>query len=140
MLRTAAAWTLLGGSVAVGGCYLLRDGAAAASCAAGIVFVAALFASGMVALRLLLRGAAHLVQAGAFAVFFLHMYVGLVVAAVGRGAAWVDSTALAAGAIGATLVWQAGMVSGFATARRLVYSPDDGAGRGHARTREGGRR
>lgn len=126
MLHTAALWTFAAGVAATLALALLRGSAAALSGAIGVAFVAGLFTSGMWALRLILRKSPHLAQAGAFAVFFLQMYVGLWLAAAGRSAAWIDPSALAAGAIGATLVWQAGMVTGFATARRLVYSHDDG--------------
>lgn len=125
MLRTAALATLVLGILGTLGAGLTRGAAGALSCALGVAFVAAMFAVGMAGLRLVLRGGAHLAQAGAFAVFFLQMYVGLMLADVGRGAGWIDPSALAAGAIGATLVWQAGMVIGFGTARRLVFSPDD---------------
>ncbi|QQS01238.1 MAG: hypothetical protein IPK37_01785 [Austwickia sp.] len=127
MLRTAAGWTAAAGVLAAVAYGLTRGLEALLSCAAGVAFVAAMFASGMWGLRLVLRGAAHLAQAGAFAVFFLQMYVGTLLAVAGRSAAWLDTSALAAGAIGATLVWQAGMVTGFATARRQVYSREDGA-------------
>ena len=129
MLRTAAAWTCGGGVCATVAAGWLRGLNASLSCAAGVIFVVALFASGLWALRIVLKGAVHLAQAGAFAVFFLQMYVGLLLATAGRSAGWIDTSALAAGAIGATIVWQAGLVTGFATARRHVYSREDGADR-----------
>lgn len=147
MLHTASAWTLIPGAIASAGWAVLAEPTAGASCAVGVLVVVAIFASGMWALRLVLRKAAYLAQAGAFAIFFLQMYVGLVLAATGRTAAWIDPFALAAGAIGATLVWQAGLVAGFATARRPVYSPVDNGvpGAGWPATdapdrQEGGRR
>lgn len=141
MLRLAlwgSAAYLCVGSIAAGAAWGLHS---VPSFAAGTAAVAFLFATGLWALRLVLRGATHLAQAGAFAVFFLQMYVGVLLAVGGRQVAWVEPFPLAAGAIGATLVWQAGLIIGFATARRPVYSRDDlgAGGSGSEAAGEGGR-
>lgn len=89
---------------------------------AGVTVVALLFAVGLWALNLLLRGASHQGVAAGFAVFFLQLYVGFWLLALVRGAGWIHVTALTIGALGATLVWQAGLVTGFCAARRPVFS------------------
>lgn len=122
MMRSA--WLATLGYALVGGAAtgVVAGAAAILSFLAGVTVVALLFAVGLWALNRLLRGASHQGVAAAFAVYFLQLYVGFWLVALARGAGWIHVTVLMVGALGATLVWQAGLITGFCTARRPIFT------------------
>lgn len=124
MMRSAGLAMLayvLVGAVATGA---VAGAVAILSFLVGATVVSLLFAVGLWALNLLLHGASHQGVAAAFAVFFLQLYIGFWLMTLAKGAGWIHVTAFTMGALGATVVWQAGLITGFCAARRPVFSED----------------
>lgn len=103
--------------------YALAGGGAAGSYAMSITIVAAFFTLGILALRRLLAGPAELALAAALGVYIVQLSAVFALLMVVRQAPWLHLNAFAAGAIGATIVWQAGLVEGLRRARQPVYAP-----------------
>lgn len=103
--------------------YVLAGGAAALSLGTAVVVVAAFFSLGILALKRLLAGPAELALAVAMGVYVVQLSAVFGLLMVVRQAPWLHLNAFAAGAIGATVVWQAGLVEGLRRARQPVYAP-----------------
>lgn len=110
---------VLGGPVA----FALAGAGAAASYATAITVVAAFFTLGILALKRLLAGPAELALAAALGVYIVQLSAVFALLMVVRQAPWLHLNAFAAGAIGAVILWQAGLVEGLRRARQPVYAP-----------------
>ncbi len=103
--------------------YVVAGGDAALSYATAVSVIAAFFTLGIVALKRLLAGPAEFALAAAMGVYAVQLSVVFGLLLVLRQAPWLHLFAFAAGAIGATIVWQAGMLVGLRRARQPVYEP-----------------
>ncbi len=123
MLRWALlpnlAGLLLGAPVA----FALAGAGAAGSYATAVAVVAAFFTLGILALKRLLAGPAELALAAAMGVYVVQLSAVFALLMMVRQAPWLHLNAFAAGAIGATILWQAGLVEGLRRARQPVYAP-----------------
>ncbi|MBK7721468.1 MAG: hypothetical protein IPI32_04355 [Austwickia sp.] len=102
---------------------LLGPPGAAWSFAVAVAVVGVFFALGILVLIRLLAGPAEFALAAAMGVYVAQLSLVFGVLLVLRQASWLHLNAFAAGAIGATILWQAGLVEGLRRARQPVYSP-----------------
>ncbi len=103
--------------------YVVAGAGAAASVGSAVAIIAVFFALGILALKRLLAGPAELALASALGVYVVQLSVVFGVLLVLRQAPWLHLNAFAAGAIGAVILWQAGLVEGLRRARQPVYAP-----------------
>ncbi len=103
--------------------YAVAGGEAALSYATAVVGIAAFFTLGIVALKRLLAGPVEFALAAAMGVYAVQLSVVFGLLLVLRQAPWLHLSAFVAGAIGATIVWQAGTLVGLRRARQPVYEP-----------------
>lgn len=122
MVRYASVPTALALVIGVVVAGVARGAGAAVSYACAVVIVAAFFALGQLALSRLLAGPAELAVAVAMGVYVVQLTVVFALLVVLRQAPWLHVNAFAAGAIGATILWQAGLVVGLRRARQPVYA------------------
>lgn len=103
--------------------YAVAGADAAWSFGTAIGVVCAFFALGILALKRLLAGPAESALAVALGVYVVQLSAVFALLAAVRQAPWLHLNAFAAGAIGATILWQAGLVEGLRRARQPVYAP-----------------
>lgn len=127
MVRGGLCATVLVGLPVCLGLGLTRGPTAAINAAGATALIAAVFASGVLALAALLgtgdpRRTSSTAMIGAFVVYGGQLLALTALALALHGQPWIDRTSVAIAGLSAVVAWQVGQIVGFARSRTLIYA------------------